>query len=165
VVALLLLVILIAVLVGVTRRPFVLPGQVMAEITFYGPNDNCLPGRAIKHPVRHTQVSLSQDHSHLITRAETDKYFQAGGLGTYDDPITFAGVQYLIPAGTILYYPELKKYFIMEDDCEECRKDWEAQQSWHMDLWMGCDLVISELWMMLAQMLAQTRCSWQTLGL
>jgi len=46
---------------------------------------------------------------------------------------------------------DLKKYFIMEDDCQECRNEWKKSQKsgkkgkkggssgpkYHFDLWMG----------------------------
>jgi len=34
---------------------------------------------------------------------------------------------------------DLKKYFIMEDECQECIRDWKKKQSYHFDLWMGPD--------------------------
>jgi hypothetical protein len=69
------------------------------SMTFYGYFDNSPPGTAIAHPVIHGG---------------------AGGVGTFDDPITFAvapEVQNKVPPGTIMYVPSLQKYFIMEDDC------------------------------------------------
>lgn len=50
---------------------------------------------------------------------------EAGGHGTYDDPVTLAvghriddGVQSLdFPAGTLFYFPSLLKYAIVEDVC------------------------------------------------
>jgi hypothetical protein len=69
------------------------------SMTFYGFFDNSPPGTDIAHPVLHSG---------------------AGGVGTFDDPITFAvapEVQDRVPPGTIMYIPSLEKYFIMEDDC------------------------------------------------
>ena len=69
------------------------------SMTFYGYFDNSPPGTAIAHPVIHSG---------------------AGGVGTFDDPITFAvapEVQNKVPPGTIMYIPSLQKYFVMEDDC------------------------------------------------
>lgn len=69
------------------------------SMTFYGYFDNSPPGTAIAHPVIHGG---------------------AGGVGTFDDPITFAvapQVQNKVPPGTIMYIPSLQKYFVMEDDC------------------------------------------------
>lgn len=62
-------------------------------LTFYGARDNCPPGGTIAYPTP--------------TRSE------AGGLGTYEDPITYAGDKKATAPGTILYVPMLKKYFIM----------------------------------------------------
>ena len=85
------------------------------------------------------------------------------GAGTYDDPITAAasaqgwesaGGETLSP-GTIIYNPEVQKYFIMEDSCLECGDEWNCQLSTddtddpsppagcvpdtnlHIDFWMG----------------------------
>lgn len=69
------------------------------SMTFYGYFDNSPPGTDIAHPVIHGG---------------------AGGVGTFDDPITFAvapQVQNKVPPGTKIYIPSLEKYFIMEDDC------------------------------------------------
>lgn len=85
-------------------------------MTFYGARDNCPPGAQIAHPVIHQE---------------------AGGLGTYDDPITFASVTNAFPVGTRVYIPRLKKYFIMEDDCSECKTDWNKNKKYHIDCWMG----------------------------
>jgi hypothetical protein len=76
-----------------------------AYVTGYGFWDNTPPGSAvISHPVIHKR---------------------AGGTGTYDDPVTVA-VGHMIsggrdtldfPAGTLFYFPFLKKYAIVEDTC------------------------------------------------
>jgi hypothetical protein len=49
---------------------------------------------------------------------------QAGGTGTYQDPITLAvghskrgGPKMDFPAGTLFYFPRLRKYAIVEDLC------------------------------------------------
>jgi len=69
------------------------------SMTFYGFFDNSPPGTAIAHPQIHSG---------------------AGGVGTFQDPISFAvapRVQNKVPPGTIIYIPSLQKYFVMEDDC------------------------------------------------
>jgi hypothetical protein len=85
------------------------------------------------------------------------------GAGSYGDPITAAasdqgnessGGATLSP-GTIIYNPEVKKYFIMEDSCLECGDEWKCHLSaadtddpsppagcvpgtnLHIDFWMG----------------------------
>jgi hypothetical protein len=66
----------------------------------------------------------------------------ASGNGTYADPITFASDTKEFPVGTILYYPTLEKYFIMEDLCQECTEDWRGHgpdggpELHHVDLWL-----------------------------
>jgi len=92
--------------------------NISSEVTFYGARDNCPPGGDIAHPVIHKE---------------------AGGTGTWADPITFAGDSAAIPVGAKIYYPRLSKYFIFEDDCEECIDDWKNGKKYHVDLWMGPD--------------------------
>jgi hypothetical protein len=85
------------------------------SMTFYGYFDNSPPGTDIAHPVLHSG---------------------AGGVGTFDDPITFAvapEVQNKVPAGTRIYIPSLQKYFIMEDDCTSSGPGGEPVQG------QGCD--------------------------
>ena len=85
------------------------------SMTFYGFFDNSPPGTDIAHPVIHSG---------------------AGGVGTFDDPITFAvapEVQDRVPPGTIMYVPSLEKYFIMEDDCTSSGPGGQPVQG------QGCD--------------------------
>jgi hypothetical protein len=84
-------------------------------VTLYGWPDNSPPGNAIAYPVIHSG---------------------AGGTGTYSDPITFATDQNELAPGTIVYYPYLHRYFIMEDDCVQCDQDWN-NGTYHIDLWVG----------------------------
>jgi hypothetical protein len=65
----------------------------------------------------------------------------AGGTGTYADPITFAAAPNALPAGTVMYVWKFAKYFIMEDECQECIRDWKQKQKYHTDLWIGDDTV------------------------
>ena len=56
----------------------------------------------------------------------------AGGIGTFDDPITAAAssANSVFPPGTLVYVPGLKKYFFLEDECASC-----DEEEW-LDLWM-----------------------------
>lgn len=74
-------------------------------VTAYTWFDNTPPGSAkISHPVVHQE---------------------AGGAGTYADPVTIAvghsrstGQDVLdVPAGTRIYLPDVRRYFIVEDTC------------------------------------------------
>ncbi len=97
-------------------------GSQQTFLTFYGWWDNTPPGGDIAHPVKHKT---------------------AGGVGTYDDPITFATSTKEVKAGGKIYVPRVGKYFIMEDDCEECSADWNGKgpnggpKLAHFDLWVG----------------------------
>lgn len=91
-------------------------------LTFYGWWDNTPPGADIAHPVLHNT---------------------AGGTGTFADPITFATSTKEVKPGGKIYVPRVGKYFIMEDDCEECNADWNGHgpnggpMLAHFDLWLG----------------------------
>jgi len=107
---------LLLVLLQVTQAA----NNVTVLTTWFGAKDNCPPGGDIAYP-----------HIHQA----------AGGTGNWEDPITFAGAKSAIKPGSKVYVPSLKKYFIMEDDCEECDGEWKKHKKWHMDLWMGTDKV------------------------
>jgi hypothetical protein len=96
-------------------------------VTLYGFVDNSPPSAIISNPVIHSK---------------------AGGTGTFSDPVTFATDTREEKPGTIVYYSYLKKYFIMEDTCTECTKDWNGSNGdnptpkrnghyWRIDLWAG----------------------------
>lgn len=92
--------------------------NITFRTTWYGAKDNCPPGGSIAYPTIHKV---------------------AGGVGTYADPITFAGVKEREQPGTIYYLPHLSKYFVMEDECQECQRSWRESKKYHIDLWMGPD--------------------------
>lgn len=96
------------------------PRTISAKTTFFGAKDNCPPGGDIAWP--------RKGHG------------AAGGVGTYDNPITFAGTAAALPKHTIIYVPRFQKYFIMEDECQECARGWKKHKQWHFDLWMGPDI-------------------------
>ncbi len=91
-------------------------------VTLYGWDDNSPPGCAIAFP---------------------DLHSCAGGVGTFGNPITFATDSAELAPGTIVYYPPLDRYFIMEDDCAACDADWTGHgpdggpNYRHIDLWAG----------------------------
>ena len=100
-------------------------------VTLYGFVDNSPPSAIISNPVIHQT---------------------AGGTGTFSDPVTFATDKNEEKPGTIVYYSFLQKYFIMEDTCTECSKDFRgppgngdnptpvrAGHLWRIDLWAGGD--------------------------
>ncbi len=61
--------------------------NVTVETTFYGAKDNCPPGGDIAYP-----------RIHKI----------AGGVGSFINPITYAGDKSATPPGTIIYVFSLK---------------------------------------------------------
>ena len=91
-------------------------------VTLYGWDDNSPPGCDIAYP---------------------DIHSCAGGVGTFSNPITFATDSAELAPGTIVYYPPLDRYFIMEDDCAACDEDWTGHgpdggpNYRHIDLWAG----------------------------
>jgi 3D (Asp-Asp-Asp) domain-containing protein len=80
-------------------------------ITFYAAKDNDPPGsRSIAFPgILHSQ---------------------AGGSGTFSDPLTFAAAEGVFKPGTKVYVPDVQRYFILEDICATCSGS-------HIDLWAG----------------------------
>ena len=66
-----------------------------------------------------------------------DHHQEAGGTGTYADPLSLAADPRAIQVGTRVYYPQLRKYFVMEDDCAQCITDWRSSRTPHIDLWTG----------------------------
>ena len=103
-----------------------------AYTTGYGWPDNTPPGGAISNPVLHAT---------------------AGGTGSYADPITLAvghsitgSVDTLdIPAGTIFYIPNVRRYFIVEDTCGDgstpqtgpCHVGFPSDTTVWVDMWVG----------------------------
>ena len=59
----------------------------------------------------------------------------AGGTGTFDDPITAAASRgnRFFPPATLIYVPDLRKYFFLEDECASC-----FEEEW-LDLWLESD--------------------------
>jgi len=88
------------------------------ETNFYGWTDNSPEGTEIADPTRHKS---------------------AGGVGTYSDPITFASSLDALSPGTIVYVPYLKKYFVMEDECDPCDSAWRNKHSYIIVIWIGGD--------------------------
>ena len=103
-------------------------GSVAVLVTFYGGLDNDPPGSAeIAHP--------------------NSRHAEAGGTGTYADPVTVASDPRELPPGTLLYEPRLRLYLVMEDDCAECVAQWETARAGHIDIWTarsGAGLIACE---------------------
>ncbi|KAL4891407.1 hypothetical protein BDV59DRAFT_182606 [Aspergillus ambiguus] len=61
---------------------------------------------------------------------------EAGGIGTYDDPLTFATAPGPFEECETIYDPSLLKYLRYEDFCQTCDADWQSGK-WHIDVWVG----------------------------
>jgi hypothetical protein len=83
------------------------------EVTLYGWPDNSPPGDG---------TAFGSGH--------------AGGTGTLANPVTFATDQSELAPGTVVYYPFLHRYFVMQDECTQCDTDWNNGK-FHIDLWIG----------------------------
>lgn len=89
---------------------------IKAYITGYSWYDNDPPGSAaIAYP--------SQGRS------------EAGGQGTFSNPITVAVRKGTWPAGTKFYLPEIRKYIVVEDQCVGCSPIPAPATSW-LDVWV-----------------------------
>lgn len=105
---------------------------INAYTTAYTYWDNTPPGSAVvSHPVIHKE---------------------AGGSGTFNDPITLAVGHSIInnqdildyPAGTIFYIPNVRRYFIVEDTCGDgdspqngpCHTGYPAGTTTWVDMWL-----------------------------
>lgn len=84
-------------------------------MTLYGYPDNDPPGREIAYP-KHRYPNSSHD--------------EAGGAGSYTDPITLAAARDQFEVGTRFYLPYIQKYAVLEDWCATCGAD-------HLDLWLN----------------------------
>jgi hypothetical protein len=90
---------------------------ITAFTTGYGWPDNSPPGSAVTGPNGN-----------------------AGGTGTYADPITLA-VGYVggtpdVPFGTRFYIPNVRRYFAVEDTCAACNQTPSGVSIW-VDMWVG----------------------------
>jgi len=94
------------------------PTDVRAFMTLYGWADNSPPGPVIAHPCLHAQ---------------------AGGTGTYADPITFATDVAELAWCQVIYVPYMQRYFVHEDECSECDADWSRYGLYRFDMWAGGD--------------------------
>ncbi|MGA8725741.1 MAG: Ig domain-containing protein, partial [Acidimicrobiales bacterium] len=92
--------------------------DVTAFMTLYGYADNSPPGTDIAHPCIHSQ---------------------AGGTGTYTDPITFATDVAELGWCQIIYVPYMERYFIHEDECSQCDTTWNSLHLYRFDMWAGGD--------------------------
>lgn len=60
---------------------------------------------------------------------------QAGGTGTYADPITMATDPRELAVGARVYSTHLRKYAVMEDSCAECTADWNTHHRSRFDFY------------------------------
>lgn len=90
--------------------------SVQAFMTLYGYVDNSPSGTDIAHPCIHSQ---------------------AGGTGTFADPITFATDVNELPWCEVIYVPYMERYFIHEDECSQCDTNWTDLHLYRFDMWAG----------------------------
>jgi hypothetical protein len=107
--------------------------RITSYTTAYTYYDNTPPGSAdISDPVIHQK---------------------AGGVGTYNDPITLAVGHSITnhqdtldyPRGTLFYIPNVRRYFIVEDTCGDgatpqngpCHTGYPAGTAAWVDMWIG----------------------------
>lgn len=96
--------------------------NVNATVTFYAAYDNDPPNsKVIAYPKRDGFTTIHNE---------------AGGLGTFEDPITAAVKDTkTFPIGSKVYYSALKKYFVVEDECANCKAN--GKPAVWIDLYAG----------------------------
>ncbi len=82
-------------------------------------------------------AAIDNDPSGSRAIAYPTVHSQAGGTGTYSNPITLAADRRWLPVGTRVYAPRWHKYYVMEDECVECEGDWSSSHFHHVDLYMS----------------------------
>ncbi len=97
--------------------------SIPMSVTFHGFDDNSPPNAEIAYP--------QNDGFPTVHDQATE------GTGTYSDPITLGTDPRELAVGSIVYVPYLEKYFVMEDECTECKSAWSNNQEYVIDLWMG----------------------------
>jgi 3D (Asp-Asp-Asp) domain-containing protein len=95
---------------------------VLSYVTFYGFDDN-----DDGNPTRLGTDVISSAAVH--GRANED-------LGTYERPGTLATDANFLTPGTKVYVPALERYYVMEDTCVACSKDWSRSKP-HVDLYVS----------------------------
>jgi hypothetical protein len=91
--------------------PVLATPNASGKISFYSAKDNEPPGSR--------QIAFT-----------TVLHGQAGGTGTFDDPLTYSARPGQRPPGTKIYVPDVSRYFILEDSCSSCSDN-------QVDLWTG----------------------------
>lgn len=119
-------------IVGVAALLVAIGAVVMTEFggrprgpyaTLYASYDNTPPGS--------TRIEYSRCAGFATVHCE------AGGTGTYEDPITMATDPRELPIGTRVYSGQLRKYAVMEDSCAECIRDWSNHRHARFDFYAG----------------------------
>ena len=88
-----------------------------AWLTMYGYPDNTPPSAGIAAGHKGSDITFPNN------TVGQGIHTEAGGTGTYADPITFATSNTELWYGTEIYIPRFQKYFIGEDSCTECGQD------------------------------------------
>jgi 3D (Asp-Asp-Asp) domain-containing protein len=96
--------------------------NLSAYLTFYGFDDN-----DDGNP-RHLGTNVISD-AVIHSYANED-------LGTFDQPGTMAADKHFLSPGTKVYVPSVQRYYVVEDTCAECTRDWRRKRP-HIDLFVS----------------------------
>jgi len=104
----------------------------LAYVTGYGWPDNTPPGNATSAPTGNGAAGGTGTYANPIT--------MAAGFTPYPcpDPCNAGNIALVWPAGTIFYVPNVRRYFVIADECAECYAYPSGTQTW-VDLWVGGD--------------------------
>ena len=108
------------------------PETFLAYVTGYGWPDNTPPGNATSAPTGNGAAGGTGTYANPIT--------MAAGFTPYPcpDPCNAGNIALVWPAGTIFYVPNVRRYFVIADECAECYAYPSGTQTW-VDLWVGGD--------------------------
>ncbi|KAL2833680.1 hypothetical protein BDW59DRAFT_156478 [Aspergillus cavernicola] len=116
--------------------PYPSPSSSLIQ-PYPSPSSIPTPPCTILSRVTHTFYGFSNNDDQSDIVYDCGRGRTAGGIGTYDDPLTFASSPAEFQRCETIYDPYLHKYLRHEDYyCAECNYEW-LDQIYRVQVWMG----------------------------